>query len=451
MEWTYDNSDSDHSDDNNDNNNSSTFNNGTNSSTFNNGTNSSTFNNGTNNRNSSFYDKRLDPSNQRSINLISLNNMPMQSNSVNSNVTNSNDSDIRKRKRQKEYIDLALNIINKSNYESENNVISNVKDDNLNNSTNNNLNNNNSNSISITAANTIKNEFSMIGKIVPFELITTNPNLFHISKLSFNNSYNRYANIFANDSSIYSLNSKRYINANNIIPAQSKAKTKFISTQAPIHNSKDDVSTMDEFFEMITQAKTTVIITLTNKSDTRAKKVYPYWTNASNDNDDENTGSMDSWKLGNYSITSKVTKHTNNNKIILRDLTITDSRQPNDSRQVMQIHYTGWPDHGVINDPNDLIQVYQTQSQYNQANNPVVIHCSAGIGRTGCYVCSIFGIEQLQVVKQSGYLDREMWTYQVNIMSILIYCRLQRNGMVQSLEQYKLIYLVIEHYLNNYI
>ncbi|CAG9861762.1 unnamed protein product [Phyllotreta striolata] len=65
---------------------------------------------------------------------------------------------------------------------------------------------------------------------------------------------------------------------------------------------------------------------------------------------------------------------------------------------------------------------------------PVVVHCSAGIGRTGCFLAILNGIQQL---RESGNVD---------VLGILCSLRMNRGGMVQTVEQYELIYRVLSLY-----
>lgn len=65
---------------------------------------------------------------------------------------------------------------------------------------------------------------------------------------------------------------------------------------------------------------------------------------------------------------------------------------------------------------------------------PVIVHCSAGIGRTGCFLAILNGIQQL---KSNSNVD---------VLAILCSLRLNRGGMVQTAEQYELIHRVLSLY-----
>lgn len=68
---------------------------------------------------------------------------------------------------------------------------------------------------------------------------------------------------------------------------------------------------------------------------------------------------------------------------------------------------------------------------------PVIVHCSAGIGRTGCFLAILNGIQQLRNNKN------------VDVLAILCSLRLNRGGMVQTAEQYELIHRVLNLFANN--
>lgn len=67
---------------------------------------------------------------------------------------------------------------------------------------------------------------------------------------------------------------------------------------------------------------------------------------------------------------------------------------------------------------------------------PIIAHCSAGIGRTGCFLAILNGIQQLRS------------NFNVDVLAILCSLRLHRGGMVQNAEQYELIHRVLNLYVD---
>lgn len=98
--------------------------------------------------------------------------------------------------------------------------------------------------------------------------------------------------------------------------------------------------------------------------------------------------------------------------------------------------YTAWPDHNLPENPSALIQLIKQVESYRKmdAHSPILVHCSAGVGRTGCFLALAIGIRQLDV---ENLLD---------VVQIVCQLRVERGGMIQTLEQYEFIYQVLSYY-----
>ena len=81
---------------------------------------------------------------------------------------------------------------------------------------------------------------------------------------------------------------------------------------------------------------------------------------------------------------------------ILREILLQNSEDPGaEARCIHQFHFKAWPDHGVPSDPTTVLnflkdvndkQAYHLQQNASSNIGPIVVHCSAGIGRTGTFI-----------------------------------------------------------------
>ncbi|XP_061182305.1 receptor-type tyrosine-protein phosphatase kappa-like [Saccostrea echinata] len=97
----------------------------------------------------------------------------------------------------------------------------------------------------------------------------------------------------------------------------------------------------------------------------------------------------------------------------------------NEQRIIRHFHFTAWPDKGVPLYASSLVHFHsKVKNTSAQAKGPLIVHCSAGIGRTGTFIALDFLIQQ---AKESGFID---------VFRCVETLRRQRVHMVQTLEQY---------------
>ncbi|KAL3366215.1 hypothetical protein AABB24_011060 [Solanum stoloniferum] len=230
---------------------------------------------------------------------------------------------------------------------------------------------------------------------------------------SANISKNRYTDVlpFDNNRVVLDPPARGYINASFI--KISEDVSQFIATQGPLQH------TFEDFWEMIIQHRCPVIVMLTQLFDNyKIVKCGDYFQ--------ADGGPR---RFGNICIVTKWIK-TTQTSLILRCLEVNyiESKEP--PLCVLHIQYPDWPDHGVPKDTLAVREILKQTFSVPPSLGPIVVHCSAGIGRTGTY-CAIHNTIQRILVGDKSALDL------VNTITIF---RSQRIGMVQTMEQYLFCY-----------
>eukprot|EP01091_Cochliopodium_minus_P018426 TRINITY_DN7474_c0_g1_i1.p1 TRINITY_DN7474_c0_g1~~TRINITY_DN7474_c0_g1_i1.p1 ORF type:complete len:475 (+),score=123.32 TRINITY_DN7474_c0_g1_i1:21-1445(+) len=227
----------------------------------------------------------------------------------------------------------------------------------------------------------------------------------------------------------------KYINAN-YIRGNIEENSVFISTQAPLED------TLDDFYEMIWQAKSKIVISLSSLIENNKSKMFQFWPEK-----DKLINTK------NYKISIK-DEFSERKDIYIRILQVTSSH--NKSRDIIQMHYTGWPDNEAPKDPSNVIEIYKLQRKYEEEgkkeglSGPIIVHCSAGIGRTATYVAFVFGSQVIEKEKTVSYpFDRAHIIQKIDLPSLLLSIREQRHGSVQTWQQYTFVYKALNYYIKN--
>jgi len=238
-----------------------------------------------------------------------------------------------------------------------------------------------------------------------------------------NKNKNRYQNVLPIESTRVLLKAgseegSDYINANyvdGLIPGTEKC---YIAAQGPTG------STLADFWRMVWEMNVSVILMLTKEVESMKKKCEHYSPDPGVPLD------FDGMKVepdGTPMETEELAE---------RDFKITFEGK---ERKVRQLQYLAWPDHGVPESTGAFLQLCKDADSWNKTHGPLVVHCSAGIGRTGtfCVVHSTLEKIRAEVAKDP---QKEPT---VNIIETILHLRKQRSSMVQTVEQYEFCYLAI--------
>ncbi|KAL2099649.1 hypothetical protein ACEWY4_004043 [Coilia grayii] len=238
-----------------------------------------------------------------------------------------------------------------------------------------------------------------------------------IGQTQENKKKNRYKNIVPFDTTRVLLGKEGgYINANFIKMPVKDECFMYIACQGPLP------TTLGDFWQMVWEQKSNVIAMMTQEVEGGKVKCQRYWP------DTPKSAEMVDDRL---QITLVKDQHLDN--FVIRLIEVKDI-QTNETQQVTHLNYTGWPDHGTPTQPEQLLTFISYMRHIHQSG-PIITHCSAGIGRSGTLIC-------IDVVL--GLISKDA---DFDISDVVRTMRLQRQGMVQTEEQYIFCYQVILYVL----
>uniref|UniRef100_A0A4W2I077 Receptor-type tyrosine-protein phosphatase C n=1 Tax=Bos indicus x Bos taurus TaxID=30522 RepID=A0A4W2I077_BOBOX len=241
------------------------------------------------------------------------------------------------------------------------------------------------------------------------------------ARKSFNQNKNRYVDILPYDYNRVELSDingdagSNYINASYIDGF--KEPRKYIAAQGP----RDE--TVDDFWRMIWEQKATVIVMVTRCEEGNKNKCAEYWP------------SMDEGSRVYGDVIVEINEHKRCPDYIIQKLTVGNRKEKASGRAVTHIQFTSWPDHGVPEDPHLLLKLRRRVNAFsNFFSGPIVVHCSAGVGRTGTYIGIDAMLEGLEAENK------------VDVYGYVVKLRRQRCLMVQVEAQYILIHQALVEY-----
>ncbi|KAI4668512.1 uncharacterized protein J4E78_002339 [Alternaria triticimaculans] len=230
-----------------------------------------------------------------------------------------------------------------------------------------------------------------------------------------------------------------YINASPILLETTKSGTalKYIATQGPKSDSWSHI------WRMIWKENQSpaVIVMLTQTHEANREKCYPYYPQSPsspdmriNEHDEFEDGFVHNLHLASYTIDEEA--RTQVREI---DMTTDDGSE---SRKIWHLLFAGWPDFSVPEGDDragmlKLVDISRSKNTDN-ATNPRIVHCSAGIGRSGTFIALDWLMQELD----EGALD-DVPEDEDPVLRVVEMLRDQRAGMVQSKIQFQFIYDVM--------
>ncbi|VDM10889.1 unnamed protein product [Wuchereria bancrofti] len=248
---------------------------------------------------------------------------------------------------------------------------------------------------------------------------------------------NRYKNIIPYDHTRIVLNSDAdssdYINANHIEVLGDEYQDfaglhrSYISTQGCLPN------TIDDFWNMVWQQNSRIIVMTTKEVERGRIKCCRYWPLK---NEVERFG-----KSGELILKSM--QEVGNPDYTMRLIQFMNSSYDNEVRLIWHFQFLGWPDHGCPTDPRTVLHFLEKvneceEHQCDENAGPIIVHCSAGIGRTGTFI--VIDILLSQIKRLGPHC-------QIDIPRTVQMVREQRSGMVQTEQQYRFVYQAVSHYM----
>ncbi|XP_070195997.1 tyrosine-protein phosphatase Lar-like isoform X3 [Littorina saxatilis] len=260
--------------------------------------------------------------------------------------------------------------------------------------------------------------------------VKASPNRFISANLPVNKFKNRLVNILPYESTrvclqpIRGVDGSDYINASfidSVFGAQGyRYKKAYVATQGPL------AETTEDFWRMLWEHNSTIIVMLTKLREMGREKCHHYWPS-------ERSARYQ------YFVVDPMTEY-NMPQYILREFKVTDARD-GQSRTIRQFQFTDWPEQGVPKSGEGFIdfigQVHKTKEQFGQ-EGPITVHCSAGVGRTGVFIT-------LSIV-----LERMRYEGVVDMFQTVKMLRTQRPAMVQTEDQFQFCYRAALEYLGSF-
>uniref|UniRef100_A0A8C8D585 Receptor-type tyrosine-protein phosphatase epsilon n=1 Tax=Oncorhynchus tshawytscha TaxID=74940 RepID=A0A8C8D585_ONCTS len=196
-----------------------------------------------------------------------------------------------------------------------------------------------------------------------------------------------------------------------------RQKDYFIATQGPLSH------TVEDFWRMVWEYRCHSIVMLTELKEREQDKCFQYWPA-------EGTATFEDYTL-------ELKGDALCDTFTLKDMVLTYGPEKQ-SRHVRHFHFHGWPEIGIPAEGKGMIDIIASvqRQQQQSGNHPIIVHCSAGAGRTGTFIALSNILER---VKAEGLLD---------VFQTVKSLRMKRPHMVQTVEQYDFCYRVVQDFVD---
>ncbi|KAM8969382.1 tyrosine-protein phosphatase non-receptor type 13 isoform X9 [Sarcophilus harrisii] len=234
-----------------------------------------------------------------------------------------------------------------------------------------------------------------------------------IGQTKENRRKNRYKNILPYDATRVPLGDEGgYINASFIKMPVGNKEFFYIACQGPLP------TTVADFWQMIWEQNATVIAMMTQEVEGEKIKCQRYWPDI-----------LGKTIMVNNRLRLALVRVQQLKGFIVRAMELQDI-QTGEIRYVSHLNFTAWPDHDTPSQPDELL-MFISYMRHVHKSGPIIIHCSAGIGRSGTLIC-------IDVVL--GLINQDL---EFDISDLVRTMRLQRHGMIQTEDQYIFCYQVV--------
>jgi protein tyrosine phosphatase len=201
----------------------------------------------------------------------------------------------------------------------------------------------------------------------------------------------------------------------------------FIASQGPIEK------TIEDFLSMCIKYEVQLIVMLCNVEEEGKEKCAKYWDR----------------KFENYEVSKRVETTVITQGILLRRLTIKKEKEKLE-KDIDQIQFTCWDDHEGLNYEyfEKIIKIINYVDMYKKdnPNSPIIIHCSAGVGRTGTFICLYMIYKELY----EQMVNKSTSEIKFSIMNLVRKIKEMRIYSVENEDQYIMLYMFANYLLLNY-